>query len=173
MSHADILRLHVEVEAVVAAVTADAARLHAAERRRQMAVVLGVDPDHAGIERARESMRAADVVCPEIPGQAIAHVVRERERFIFIGERNHGEHGPEDLFLRDTHLIVRAGEHRGLYVVAALCRGAAADRYRSTLAARHAEVAEHLLDVLGMNERPELRARIERMTHLELADTLD
>src|SRR5690606_15632768 len=34
-----VLRLHIEVEAVIAAVAPDAARLHPAERRRQMPVV--------------------------------------------------------------------------------------------------------------------------------------
>ena len=51
----DVLRLHVEVEGIVAAVAADAGRLHAAERRRQMAHVLRIDPHHAGLERAARS----------------------------------------------------------------------------------------------------------------------
>src|SRR6185436_2007721 len=90
-----------------------------------------------------------------------------------VAERNHGEHGPEDLFLRDTHGIVRAREHRRLYVVAALLCRAAADRNLDALAARHAEVAEHLFDVRGMDQRPELRIGIERMTDLDLAYALD
>ena len=39
-----------------AAVAADAGRLHAAERRRQMPHVLRVDPDHAGFETLREAL---------------------------------------------------------------------------------------------------------------------
>src|SRR6202041_1757316 len=46
---ADVLRLHVEVEAVVPAIAADAARLHSAKRRGQMPVVFGVHPHHAGV----------------------------------------------------------------------------------------------------------------------------
>src|SRR5262245_57610146 len=103
-----------------------------------MAVVLGVDPDHAGLERVRESVRAAHVVGPEIARQAVAHVVCERERLVLVLERNHGQHGPEDLFLRDTHAIVRARENRRLYVVSALRGRATADRYRYAFAARDA-----------------------------------
>src|SRR5215813_3566667 len=40
----DVLGLHVEVERIVAAVAADAGRLHAAERCRQMADVLRIEP---------------------------------------------------------------------------------------------------------------------------------
>jgi hypothetical protein len=47
--HANILRLHVEVEAVVSAVASDPAVFDATERCRQVTHVLRVDPDHAGL----------------------------------------------------------------------------------------------------------------------------
>jgi hypothetical protein len=134
-----------------------------------MPVVLGVDPHHAGLERTREPVRAAHVVRPKVGGQAVAHVVRERERVLFVGERDHGEHGPEDLLLRHAHAIVRGREHRRLYVVAALRRRGAADRNRRALGARDVEVSKHLLDVVGMNQRPDLGGGIDRVADLDRA----
>ena len=49
----DVLRFHVEIEGPVAAVAADAGILDAAEGRRQMADVLGIHPDHPGLEMRR------------------------------------------------------------------------------------------------------------------------
>src|SRR5687768_16980686 len=111
MRNADVLRFHVEIETVVAAIAADSARLHATERRRQVAIVLGVDPDHARLERAREAMRAPDVVRPEIRGEAIAHAVCDRKRLALVGEWYDGQHRSEDLLLRHSKVVLRAREH--------------------------------------------------------------
>src|SRR5438552_18594730 len=59
---ADVLDLAVEVEAVVAAVAAHTAALRAAERRVQVAHVLGVDPDHARFQTFRHAVAAAQVL---------------------------------------------------------------------------------------------------------------
>src|SRR5919198_5808307 len=56
---ADVLDLTVEIEAVVPAVAAHAAALRAAERRVQVAHVLGVDPHHARLEAFRHAVAAA------------------------------------------------------------------------------------------------------------------
>src|ERR1700759_5262658 len=55
----DMLGFHVEVEGVFAPVAADAGRLHATERGRQMADVLRIEPDHAGLQRIGDAQRAA------------------------------------------------------------------------------------------------------------------
>src|SRR5437660_909090 len=58
------LGLAVEVERVVAALTADPAVLDASERRAQVAHILRVDPAHAGVDRLRDAVRALHVVRP-------------------------------------------------------------------------------------------------------------
>src|SRR5262245_16463648 len=68
---ADVLGLHVEVEAVVAAIASDAARLHAPEGRREMTVVLRIHPHHPRIHAVRHSQRAAHIAGPDVGGQAI------------------------------------------------------------------------------------------------------
>src|SRR5205085_3636453 len=62
----DVLRLHVEVERIVAAVAADARRLHPAELRRPWAHSLRIDPHHSGLDALREPMAAADTLGPQI-----------------------------------------------------------------------------------------------------------
>src|SRR6185312_5999796 len=64
-SQADILGFHVEIEAVVAAVAADATRLHAPEGCRQMPIVLGIHPYHAGIEMVSHPQRPAAIAGPD------------------------------------------------------------------------------------------------------------
>src|SRR5207244_8569908 len=73
-------------------------------------------------------------------------------------------------FLHDAlpiYVILRAGEHRRLYLVATQIRSRAAHRYLDAFAARDPEITEHLLDVLRVNQRPDLRAWIERMADFE------
>src|SRR3990172_7853147 len=55
---ADVLGLHVEIEAVVAAVAADPAVLHPAEGGGKVPVVLRVHPDHARLDRLGHSKRS-------------------------------------------------------------------------------------------------------------------
>ena len=47
--YADIFGLHIEIEAVVTTVSTDAAMLHTSKGGREMAIILGIDPDHAGV----------------------------------------------------------------------------------------------------------------------------
>src|SRR5262245_35176534 len=111
-----------------------------------MAVVLGVDPHHAYVQTLRESMRAAGVVRPQISGEAVAHVVRKRERFALVCERYDGEHGTENLFLCHPHRVASIREHGWRDVVAAGRGTLAADDDVGALIPRDRKVAEHLLD---------------------------
>ena len=56
---ADVLRLGEEAQRLVAALAADAALLHAAERHAQVAQHPAVDPDGARVESARRAVGAA------------------------------------------------------------------------------------------------------------------
>jgi len=46
-----------------------------AERRRQMADVFGVEPDHAGFQFVRDAQRAAHVAGPDVTGEALLHAI--------------------------------------------------------------------------------------------------
>src|ERR1700716_2019059 len=86
LRQADVLRLHVEIEAVIAPITSDSARLDAAERSRQVAVVFRVDPDHACLDTMRHSKRTSAVAGPDVRRQAVLRIVGERQCLSFIGE---------------------------------------------------------------------------------------
>jgi len=64
----DVLRFHVKIEAVVAAVAPEAARLHSAERGRKMPDIFGIYPYHSGLERLRDAVCAARVLGPDVAG---------------------------------------------------------------------------------------------------------
>src|SRR5947209_17885413 len=99
----DVLRLHVEVEGIVAAVAPEAGIFHTSERRRQMAHVFGIDPDHAGLETSRDPMRAAEIARPDITGEPVAHVVADPDSLRLILEWDDSQHGAENLLLRNAH----------------------------------------------------------------------
>src|SRR5437588_12148057 len=90
------LRLAVEVEGVVTALTADPAVLDTAERGAQVAHILRVDPAHAGVDRLRYAMRSLHVVRPDVGGQAIARGVRPPDRIGLVAERHGDKNRPED-----------------------------------------------------------------------------
>ena len=116
--HPDALHLRVVLERVHAHLAAEAALLVAAERRRRVVDVVGVDPDRAGLELARDVVRLLDVLRPDRGGQAVARVVGARDRLVDVGELDRRQHRPEDLLARDRHLRRDAVEHRRLEEVA-------------------------------------------------------
>ena len=87
-------------------------------------------------------------------------------------ERNHRDHRPEDLFLRNPHLRVHVGEHRGLVEeplrVRARVQGVPAARQRGALGPADADVVHHGLDLPAAHRRPHLHARVEAVAHLSV-----
>lgn len=59
-------------------------------------------------------MCLADVLGPDIRGQAIFGVVGQLQRLGLVLERDQARHRAEDLLLGDAHAVVHIGEHRGL-----------------------------------------------------------
>src|SRR5256885_5020917 len=49
------------------------------------------------------SMGASQVLRPEARAEAVRDSVRDGDRFVFLGERRHGDERPEDLLLADPH----------------------------------------------------------------------
>src|ERR1700756_117036 len=82
--HAYVLRLGEEVERLEAALAADAALLHPAERDTEVAEEPAVDPDGAAVDGGGDAMRAGEVARPDARREAVARRVRERDRFRFV-----------------------------------------------------------------------------------------
>src|SRR5207302_5590937 len=162
----DVLRLHVEVEGIVAAVAADAGGFGAAERRRQMPHVLRIDPHHAGLDALRETVRAADVLGPKVGGEPVAYVIGDRQRFLLVGERDHREYRPEDLFLRDLHGVARSEIERRRYEITFLARSPTADDCRAFLFGGF-DIGQDFVDVPGVDQRANFGRGIERMADLD------
>src|SRR5437660_12223786 len=74
------LRLAVEVEGVVTALTADPAVLDTAERCAQDAHILRDYPAHACADRLPYAVRALHVLRPDVGGQAVACGVPQPHR---------------------------------------------------------------------------------------------
>lgn len=109
-----VLDLGEYLEAVFPAFASGARGLHPAERLAQVAHVLAVDEDHPGLDAACQAMGLADVLGPDVGGQAVFHVVGQAQRLGFVLERDQADHRAEDLLLGDAHAVVHVGEHRGL-----------------------------------------------------------
>ena len=94
------------------ALAAEAALLVAAERRGRVEVVVGVLPDHAGLQRARDLERLRALVGPDARGQPVRGVVRLLDRLGLRAEGEHRDDRPEDLLDRDPVRGRDVGEER-------------------------------------------------------------
>src|SRR5215210_995130 len=95
------VEVDVGLEAVQAALAAEAALLVAAERRGRIEAVVGVRPDHARAQALRQREDARALLGPHARREAVRRVVRFLDRFVRGAERQHREHRPEDLLLRN------------------------------------------------------------------------
>ena len=108
------LQLGVEVERVVAALAADAADPHAAERRGQVADEEGVDPDRPGADRAADPLGALGRAGADDRREPVGRRVGELDRLVLGGEGLPGEDRAEDLALDDLGVVGRGLDQRRL-----------------------------------------------------------
>src|SRR5207248_1221691 len=80
--------------------------------------VVAVHINGARLERMRHAMGAAHVLRPDTGHQSVDRAVRLRDQVVLVAERDRGDHRPEDLLARDTHLAVDIGEHGRFHEVA-------------------------------------------------------
>ncbi len=127
--------------------------LVAAERRGRVEAVVRVRPDHAGAQalRHREDPRA--LLRPDAGREPVRRVVRLLDRLVRRAERQHREHRPEDLLLRDP-VALRDVREDGRHEPVALLRQAA--RRLVDLGALLLPALDELLDLL------ELLPRVDR-----------
>src|ERR1700730_6364687 len=94
------------VEGVQRLVAADARLLITAERRGDVAAVVGVDPHRAGAQALGELEGLVDVRGEDRRSEAIDRVVGDAQRLLGVLYRNDPEDRAEDLLLGDLHLVV-------------------------------------------------------------------
>ena len=106
----NVLRFHVEIEAPIATVAADAAGLGAAKRSWQVANILAVHPDHADIHGIGNPQGTAHIAGPKISGLAVFDVIGLGDGVSLVVKGNCGQHRTEDFFLSDTHRLLSTGK---------------------------------------------------------------
>ena len=97
---------------------ANARFLVAAKRGVRGVGVVAVGPHAPGLDGAAHAVGHVAVAAPHTGAQAVQRVVGNGQGLGLVLEGGHGQHGAEDFFLEDAHLVV-ALEQRGLHVVAA------------------------------------------------------
>src|SRR5438477_11988179 len=93
----DALPLAVGVERLQPQLPAEAASLHAAERRLDEDAPAAVDREDARLHRLGHPHRAAEVARVDRARKAVVALVREANRFRLVVEGDHGGDRAEDL----------------------------------------------------------------------------
>ena len=131
-----------------------------------------VDRDAAGADAGRDVGGVLDVLRPDRAAESVGRVVCDRDGLVLAPVRDHREHRPEDLFLRDLHRVVDVGEDRRLdeeALAKALRRVPAADRPRALLLAR-SEVPRDPVALPRADDGPDVRGGVQRIAELHRAD---
>ena len=134
-----------------------------------MADILGIHPDHAGVELVAETKGARDVGGPDISGEPVLHVIGDGERLGLVLEGYRRQDRAEYLLLRDAHLVVGLDKQRRRHIAAAartLVFGAAGGDLRA-FGGSDRDVVQHLLFMNGMDERTDDCGGIKRVPHLD------
>ena len=82
--NANIFRFHVELEAIVATIAPYATGFHAAKRLRQVPVILGIDPDHTGIDVSCVPVASTYVIGPDVRGETVVDVLGNPKGLFFV-----------------------------------------------------------------------------------------
>src|SRR5579863_3020266 len=163
--HPNRFDLRVKIDRVFAELAAEAGLLVAAEGRNRIELVEAVDPDRAGLERARHLVRAGDVARPDRGGEPVVRVVALKNRVVLILERDRRGDRPEDLLARDPHFIVDTGEQRRVDEVALAGSRRTAGRDRGALLLTDFEITLDAIELLARNQRPDRALLIEGIAH--------
>src|SRR5699024_7672085 len=106
----DCLLIGVEVDRAVATFLAKSGGLDTTEWGAQVANIVGIEPDHTGVNVMREVMGTLQVVGPHVCGQTILRVVCQFESFFIGVERCDRNDRTEDFFLEDAGIWCNIGE---------------------------------------------------------------
>src|SRR5690606_16832339 len=172
--HPDRLHLGVQLECVAAQLAPEAGLLVAAERRRSIERMIGVDPDRARLQGAREAVCTLHVRGPDTRGKPVHRAVRDRDRLVVVGEGDRGQHGSEDLLLRDRLLLRHTPEDRRLHPPAILVLQPLSAGYQlRALCAPLLDVADDALELFLGDDGAHATLRVQRLARLHEGRTLD
>ena len=158
-------RVGVEVQAVPPALAAQAAGLDPAERGAQISHIVRVEPDHPGLHRVGDPVAAAQVLGPDVGGQAVARCrwpARSRRSSASNGVTH--TTGPKISSRKMRISGVHVREHRRRQVVARGQVGGPlpARDQPGALIPPGLHVGHDPLIVLGVDQRAHLRGRVGR-----------
>src|SRR5262245_60563524 len=169
-----VLDLGVVLQGVGREVLAVAGLLVAAVRHLRDERDVVVDPDRPELELARRRQRPPDVTRPDRRGEAVADVVRPRDRLVVAREPLHGDDRAEDLALDDPRVLPDVGDHCRFDGEAAVTVRAAAGQDRRLRALGPFQEAEHPVLLRLGDHRPHLDlVALRRVADLQRLDGRD
>src|SRR6056297_951038 len=81
------------------------AGLFVAAEGRAVVEATAVDMDCPGAQPSSDAQRSAGISGLQIGSKSVGRIVRDLDGFSFVFERNDHQHGAENLFLGDTHIV--------------------------------------------------------------------
>src|SRR5438270_9755939 len=121
----------------------------------------GVDVEDAGVHLVHRVEGAVHVLRVDGGGESVAHAVADLDGLFERRDRDDGRHGAEYLLLRDSHVGRGIREDGRLDevaagVLAALKPVASAGELRAVFALPRLDVAENLVDGVGVDDRADI-----------------
>src|SRR5438445_3742239 len=102
------LDLRVQIDRIPSELATEPRLLVAAKRRHRIDLAVGVDPDRAGFELARDTEGAIDILGPYRRCESVVGVVALHDDVVLVLELYRGSDRSKDFLARDFHLIVHA-----------------------------------------------------------------
>ena len=153
-----------------AAFAAEAGLPVPAEGRGRVEAVERVRPHHARAHALRGPERLGALLGPDPGRQPVGGVVRLRHGLVRGAEREHREHGAEDLLPGHPHRLLDAGEHRRREEQAALGQRARAGPTPGALGvAGRGEVDDPVQLGAGV-DRADVGVLVQRVAHAQRLD---
>src|SRR5581483_7766242 len=128
----------------------------------------GIDVHQAGADVPHCPERLLHVVRVDRRRQAIRRVVIHLDGLLQRGHRNDGGYGPEDLLLGNAHLGAYVGEDRGLVEETGAASGLSPGQQLRTFLAAHMHVFVNGFTAGLIDQRPDVRRRIEPIAKPQL-----
>ena len=104
------LDLRVRVQAGLTQLAADTTLLDTAKRDAEVAIIAAVHPDHTGLDIARDTVRALQVLSEERRAETERRVVGTVDSLSFLDEARDDDERAKDLLAVDAHVVLDVGE---------------------------------------------------------------
>src|SRR6516164_2773435 len=166
VAHQHVFSLLIVIEHHLVSFPAEARLLVAAKRRMSGIGVIAIGPHATGLDCAAETVAAICVAAPDARAEAVEGIVGDRECLLVGFKRRHRNDRAEDLFLKDTHLVM-ALEHSRLDIIATLQFAAehvalAADKNLGAFFLADVDVRKDLLELFRGGLCADHRGRLQR-----------